>query len=157
MTIHFPHHAFVGFDRIFNELERLQDTKLQTNNYPPHNIIDLGDNKFTIEIAVAGFTQEDLTLTLADGVLTVSGEKDDKRSYAYRGISARKFSKVFNLAEHVHVTGADLQNGILIVDLEKVVPEEMKPKTIPIGYTGKTHTNAKENRKLLKESISNIV
>lgn len=134
MTLNHP--SFVGFDRIFGELERLQNAKQQTF-YPPHNIVKYGDDKFIIELAVAGFRPSELDIELNDGVLTVCGEQDgvDNTEYEFihKGISSKKFKRSFTLSEHVEVEGSDLSDGILSIYLERVIPEEKKPRKIAIG------------------------
>lgn len=116
---------------MFDELSR--NTVNNTNNYPPHNIVQIDDNNFLIEIAVAGFKQENLDIQLKDSVLTVSGKKEDARTYSHKGISSREFTRTFTLGEHVHVNGADLEDGILAIKLERVIPEEERPRKIEIG------------------------
>lgn len=123
----------VGFDRMAS----LLDSALQSqgSNYPPYNIESTEENKYTITLAVAGFTEADLNLQSERGVLTVSGkqEEEGEKNYLHRGIANRAFERKFQLADHVNVTGADLKNGLLVISLVKEVPEEMKPKTISIN------------------------
>lgn len=133
-------HKFgIGFDSIFDDLSRI--TSLQSNNnYPPYNIVKHSEDSFSIELAVAGFKEGDLSVLVEKNHLTLSGEQKTEIDvapveYVYRGISARSFNRTFTLAEHVEVTGAKVVNGILIVNLERKVPEEEKPKTIAITYT----------------------
>lgn len=129
-TYTFPRSAFVGFDHLFTEFNRTpQDT------YPPHNIVQIDDDNFLVEIAVAGFSKGDLDIQLKDSVLTVTGSMEDTRTYTHKGISTRKFSRTFTLSEYVEVTGADLKNGILSISLSKVIPESERPKKIEIGST----------------------
>lgn len=132
-------HKFgIGFDSLFDELSRV--TSLQSNgNYPPYNVVKHSEDRFSIELAVAGFREGDITVTVDKSQLTISGEqKTDLDApaleYLYRGISARSFARNFTLADHVEVIDAKVVNGILVVDLERKVPEEMKPKTIAITY-----------------------
>lgn len=129
----FPRH-FVGFDSLLNELELAQSD----NNYPPYNIIKHSDISYSVEIAVAGFSDEDLEITVDDRDLLVKAtkQKGADAEYLHKGISTKAFTRNFRLAEHVQVTGADLSNGMLSISLEVVVPEEKKPKLIEIG-TGK--------------------
>jgi len=147
-TFHFPRSAFVGFDHLFDELERL--TVNAKDTYPPHNIVHKDDQHFDIEIAVAGFTEEDIAIEVKDGILSVIGEKSDTRTYAHKGISTRKFQRTFRLSEYVHITGANLQNGILVISLELVVPDEKRPRKIPIGHKSEVITHDK--KQLLTES-----
>lgn len=131
-------HKFgIGFDSIFDEINRL--TASQTTNYPPYNIVKVDDDRFNIEIAVAGFREGDLSVVVEKSNLTIKGEQktdiDSPTEYLYRGISARSFTRSFTLADHVEVVGATVENGILTVQLERVVPDADKPKLIEIAYT----------------------
>lgn len=130
-TFPFPRSSFVGFDKLFDELTRAQ---LGTqNNYPPHNVVKVDEDKFIIELALAGFKSEDLDIQLKDSILTVTGKKEDEREYYHKGISSREFVRTFTLGEYVEVTGATLVDGILSINLERVVPEEERPKKIEIN------------------------
>lgn len=136
----FPRSNFVGFDRLFDELSRAQ---LGTqNNYPPHNVVKVDDDRYIIELAVAGFKQEDLGIELKDSILTVTGKKEDTREYAHKGISSREFTRTFTLGEHVQVTGANLADGILAITLQRIVPEDERPKKIEIN--GPTEVKTKK-------------
>jgi molecular chaperone IbpA len=126
----------VGFDRVFNLLDSNVAGDAQT--YPPYNIERTGENAYRVTMAVAGFGEADLSIESKDNTLTVKGEKkaspDAKESeFLYRGIGARAFERRFQLADHVEVKGASLENGLLHVDLVREVPEAMKPRQIPIG------------------------
>ena len=126
----------VGFDRIFEELNRTF-TNSRTDNYPPYNIAKLDDTHFVIEVAVAGFAEEELDVELKDGTLIVKGEqakKENEVEYQHKGISTRNFTRTFTLGEHIEVKGATVKNGILAVALELVVPEEKQPKKIAISF-----------------------
>ena len=132
-----PYHKIgVGFDRLFGELDRLTQLASSTgnNSYPPFNLEKTGDNSYRISIAVAGFSDADLDVTQKENTLTVTGEKrsEDKGDYLHRGIATRNFTRQFVLAEHVEVKTAGLRDGMLIIDLEKHVPEELKPRKIPL-------------------------
>lgn len=126
---------FIGFDRL---LDRVNHPGSQvTNNYPPYNIIKTDDDHYRVELAVAGFTEEDLLVKVEDGVLTVEGTKADKEeadevSYLHRGISARNFKRTFTLSDTIVVRSAGLNDGVLAVELENVIPDEKKPRTIEI-------------------------
>ena len=134
LSLTYPRSLFVGFEPLFSELERLTSGTPGQDNYPPHNIVRVDDENFMIEMAVAGFSKDDVEVELKDGTLTVSGSKsDDEREYAHKGISSRKFSKSFRLAEYVVVDDADLVNGILVVNLRVDIPEEKRPQKIKIG------------------------
>jgi molecular chaperone IbpA len=134
-------HKFgIGFDNIFDELMRVNAQQTNTN-YPPYNIVKHNEDSFAIEIAVAGFREGDINITLEKNVLTIKGEQtqdldelEKEVEYVHRGISARNFNRTFTLADHVEVVGAKAENGILVIALERQVPEEQKPKTIAITY-----------------------
>ena len=125
---------FVGFDNIFNELERLVDGTTPTRNtsFPPHNIIKLDDNKYVVEMAVAGFGQDEVDVEIHDGTLIVKGEKKDQTEvdYLYRGIATRSFTKSIRLSESIEVRGAQFKDGILRIALENIIPEHKKPRKI---------------------------
>ncbi len=128
----------VGFDRMFD----LLDDALRWNggdNDPPYNIERIGEDQYRITFALAGYTPEDVTITVEQNVLTIEGQRADKGDYdyLYRGISARPFRRVFNLADHVEVKSASLADGLLTIDLVREVPEEMKPRRIAISSGGK--------------------
>lgn len=133
-----PRSAFIGFDRLFDELERSFDRR--PNTYPPYNLVKVDDEHFRIELAVAGFSENDIDITLNNGTLTIkstNGNKEECQSdcgcYIHRGIAKRHFQREFTLAEYVEVESADIQNGVLVVNLVKNIPEEKKPKKIQIG------------------------
>ena len=134
LSLTYPRSLFVGFEPLFSELERLTSGTPGQDNYPPHNIVRVDDENFMIEMAVAGFSKDDVEVELKDGTLTIAGSKaEDDRDYAHKGISSRKFSKSFRLAEYVVVDDADLVNGILVVNLQLDIPEEKRPHKIKIG------------------------
>lgn len=128
--------ATVGFDRMADLLDRVLTTEVtQPNGYPPYNIEKTGEDAYRISIAVAGFNDADLEIELRQNALVVSArkEKDDTaRTYLHRGIATRAFEKTFQLADHVHVTGAEHVNGMLHIDLMREVPEALKPRRIAI-------------------------
>lgn len=129
------HKFAVGFDSMFDELLR---TTAQTTNYPPYNIVKLSEDKFAIELAVAGFKDGDIDVQVERNQLTVTGEQsvniDQPVEYLHRGISSRSFTRTWTLADHVEVKGAEVANGILTITLERIVPEEQKPKKIAINF-----------------------
>jgi molecular chaperone IbpA len=130
----FPRSSFVGFDHLFKELE--YTTKHSNDHYPPHNIIKVGENRYLIELAVAGFSQDELEVDVKERTLTVKGEHITRgREFIHRGISTKKFRRTFRLSEYVEVHGADLVDGVLAIDLKIVIPEEMRPRKINIGKT----------------------
>jgi len=125
----------VGFDR----MQRLMDAAAQTdqnNAYPPYNIEQLGEDGYQVTLAVAGFADGDIDITLTDRTLVVSGkmsEGEGERNFLYRGIAGRAFERRFELADHIQVKGANLENGLLHIALERVVPESEKPRKIEIA------------------------
>ena len=128
----------IGFGAVFNELDRVRS--LPQTNYPPYNIRKgAEEDSYIIELALAGFSEEDVTVSVKESNLTVSGELSDKdNGFVHQGISQRKFSRNFVLADDVVVKGADLSNGILSIYAERVVPEEKKARTIEIGKVSKS-------------------
>lgn len=147
----FPRSSFVGFDHMLNELDHI--TQHANDHYPPHNIIKTGESHYLIELAVAGFTRDEISVSVKDRTLTVEGDHISRgREFIHRGISTKKFRRVFRLSEHVQVHGADLVDGILAIQLEYVVPEEMRPRVIEIGTNGDT-TNEKDTKELLTETV----
>lgn len=125
----------VGFDNLFREMDKLQLNGTANSSYPPYNIVNVNDEQFFIEVAVAGFEEKDLDITLENGVLTVTGNKEvetEDRQYVYKGIAMRNFTRTFRLADHIEVEGAKLENGLLVVNLKKLIPEELKPRKIEI-------------------------
>ena len=131
------HKFAVGFDNMFDELLRNTSQQASTN-YPPYNVIKHSEDKFTIELAVAGFKEGDINVQIEKNQLTVTGDQatelNGEREYLHRGISARNFTRVWTLADNVEVKGAEVANGILTISLERYVPEEQKPKKIAISY-----------------------
>ncbi|MDC0308678.1 Hsp20 family protein [bacterium] len=147
----FPRSSFVGFDHLFNELEFT--AKHAQDHYPPHNIIKAGDQEYLIELAIAGFTKDEISVEVKDRTLTVTGEHVSKgREFIHRGISTKKFKRTFRLSEHVNVNGADIQDGILAIELQYIIPESMRPRKINIGQTGKQNdTSNTSSPQLLNE------
>ena len=132
------HRHAIGFDRMFDELNRTFANSRQDGNYPPYNISRLDDTHYVIEVAVAGFKETELDVELKDNILTVTGTQEKKETeveYLHRGISARNFTRTFTLADDVEVRAANVQNGILAVALEHIVPEEKQAKKIAITFT----------------------
>lgn len=147
----FPRSSFVGFDHLFNELEFT--AKHAQDHYPPHNIIKVGDSDYLIELAIAGFHKDEINIEVKDRTLMVTGEHVSKgREFIHRGISTKKFKRTFRLSEHVQVNGADIQDGILAIELQYIIPEEMRPRKIHIGnYEAKTNATHTNNSQLLNE------
>jgi len=131
------HRHAIGFDNLFDQLNRTFANSKADGNYPPHNVVKLDDTHYVIEVAVAGFSQDEIDVELKENVLTVRGEqtkKDAEVEYLHKGISARNFVRTFPLAEHIEVRGATVKNGILAIALEQVIPEEEKAKKIAITF-----------------------
>jgi molecular chaperone IbpA len=122
---------FIGWDRHIKDLEKLMGT---STNYPPYNLKQVGEDSYAVEIALAGFSKEDITVKQEKNVLTITGESksDTHGTYIHRGIGGRNFTRTFSLAEHVEVNGAIMLQGMLIVTLTKRVPDEHKPKVFEI-------------------------
>mgnify|MGYP000202034241 FL=1 len=123
----------IGFDRMFNMLNDGQPS----TTYPPYNIVKISEEEYCIEIAIAGFSKDDIEIQSKDSILTINtldknDETEVETEYLHKGISARSFRKSFNLAEYVVVQGASFKDGILSIELERIVPEAMKPKLIKI-------------------------
>ena len=132
----------VGFDDVFSHFESMFDHQydaINVSNYPPYNIVKTGDNKFDIEVALAGFNKKDINVTSENGMLTIESKEDDKSKdkdkdgeVLHKGISKRYFKKSFTIADDVEIKGAELKDGMLRVSMEKIVPEAKKLKTIEI-------------------------
>jgi molecular chaperone IbpA len=126
--------ALIGFDSLFNDVEKRFANSVQTN-YPPYNVLKHDDDHFEIEVAVAGFDREDITIEVDQNLLTIKGTRlkdEDASKYLHRGLAARDFERSFTLAEHMIVGDAALTNGILSVKLTREVPEALKPRLIAI-------------------------
>ena len=135
----------VGFDRFGSLLDAAMNTDRQAAGYPPYDIELVGENRYAITLAVAGFQDSEIDVQVEKGVLTVRGRREDQTKdsrYLHRGIATRSFERKFNLADHVEVVSAQLDNGLLKIALVKEIPEAMKPRKIPVGKT----TPAIENR-----------
>jgi len=132
------HRFGIGFDSMLDELMRMNATQTN-NNYPPYNVVQISEDNFAIEIAVAGFTQGEISIEIENRMLTVTGNKiqdlDKPKEYLHRGISYRNFQREFILGEHMEVKNAEHNNGILTITCERLVPEDKKPKSIAINYT----------------------
>ncbi len=142
--------ATVGFDRVFDLLDSVSSAQSGAqsgaNGYPPYNIEKAGDNAYRIVMAVAGFAEAELNVTQKENELLVTGQTaptngQDEKQYLYRGIAGRNFERRFQLADHVKVTGAKLANGLLTIELQREIPEEKKPRAIPVqaGQPALTH------------------
>ena len=141
--VHFDYSPFyratVGFDRVFDLLDSAA-SQSGANGYPPYNIEKAGDNAYRIVMAVAGFAEAELNVTQKENELLVTGQTapngQDEKQYLYRGIAGRNFERRFQLADHVKVVGAKLANGLLTIELQREIPEEKKPRAIPIVADG---------------------
>ncbi|MCC8966201.1 Hsp20 family protein [Bradyrhizobium sp. Pear76] len=123
----------IGFDRLFDLLDETQHRS--EDNYPPYNIERLGEDRYQISVALAGFNQDEISVTAEQNALTVEGRKGDKdqHEYLYQGISARPFKRQFNLADYVQIKSAIVDNGLLRIELVREIPEAMRPRRITIG------------------------
>lgn len=129
--------ATVGFDQIADLMDRVLANDVSRDSYPPYNIEKIAEDAWRISVAVAGFTDEELSVEVKDKALFIVAKKtgDDERTYLHRGIATRAFERRFHLADHVRVTGAAHENGMLHIDLTREVPEALKPRRIEIGGT----------------------
>lgn len=132
----------VGFDRLFTLIDQMSGVEAAAPTYPPYNIERTGENNYRISVAVAGFAEKDLSIETRENALVIRGSKGQadgqpsKAEVLYQGIAARAFERRFQLADHVQVTGASLEHGLLHVDLVREIPEAQKPRQIPIGAHG---------------------
>lgn len=135
----------IGFDRLFQMLDGATEND---TSYPPYNIERTGENAYRITMAVAGFTSEELKVEAKESTLTVAGEKKPdaaQRTFLHRGIAARNFERRFQLADYVEVASASFENGLLNIDLQRNIPERMKPRSVPINNTaGGTASTVKQ-------------
>lgn len=148
----YPRNAFLGFDHIFDQLENIHNHAKDT--YPPHNVVKYDNMNYDIELAVAGFNQDHIDIEVKDHVLTITGDRPQRRdpdSYVHKGISARRFKKSYRLSEYTEVTGAKMMDGILTVRLEVILPEEKRPRKIEIGKFNEV-INDKSTKELLTEA-----
>lgn len=130
----------VGFDPIFDRFESMMNDEffqVPTTNYPPYNIVRTGDNTYDIEVALAGFSKKDINVEYAENTLTIKSVKSDEDKEStdgviHKGISKRQFTKAFTIADDVEIKGAELKDGLLRVSMERIIPENKKPKTIDI-------------------------
>lgn len=139
----------IGFDSLASMLDNSLTNQASPHIYPPYNIEVIGDNNYNIALAVAGFSDQDLDITVEKGLLTIRGKnsKEQAGKYLHQGIANSTFEQKFNLAEHVEVTGAELHDGLLSISLVKEVPEAMKPKTIAIGKSNPAIAHQADTKK----------
>lgn len=122
----------IGFDRYFEDLERMSN--ITQTNYPPYNVVKEDDEHFSVELAVAGFSKKDVSITKEKNVLVIEGKvEDESKDFVHKGLASRAFKRSFTLADDVEISGASLKDGILKVSLERVIPEEDKPVSIKIS------------------------
>ena len=125
---------FVGFDRQLDRMLNVHNVSSQIN-YPPYNVVKVNEDEYVVHVAVAGFSKDDVDVSVDNGSLIIKGEiseSTDEIEYVHKGIAGRKFTRTFALGEYMEVTGAKMENGMLEVTVERIVPEEKKPKTIKI-------------------------
>ncbi|MEM6616448.1 MAG: Hsp20 family protein [Pseudomonadota bacterium] len=133
----------VGFDRMFSLLDSAANGEMTGGGYPPYNIERTAENSYRISMAVAGFSDSELNVEVKEHLLSVRGEKavadtDEKREFLHQGIAERTFERRFQLADHVNIVGASLENGLLHIDLEREIPEAKKPRSIEIATSAAT-------------------
>ena len=147
----------VGFDRLFDMLEDSAAGQTQ-ENYPPFDLIKTGDNDYRIQLAVAGFKPDEIDITAQQNVLIVTGRKNEESDekgadWIYRGIATRSFERRFGLADHIQVKGADLKDGLLLIELVREIPEAMKPKKINIGGVQPKHDRIGDERPAGEQTV----
>lgn len=146
---------FVGFDDTYNRMAKFHDDiSKNIPNYPPYNIRKVDDNKYVIELAVAGFARQDIDITFEDNKLIISGRtEDDNNNFLFKGIANRAFTRTFFLDDTIEINDAAMMNGMLKIALEKIIPEHKKPKKIAVNDGD---TNAKTKKALLTENDTNL-
>jgi molecular chaperone IbpA len=125
----------VGFDQLFNDMDRIYMNSSSNNTYPPYNIIKEDEDTFLIEIAVAGFVEDDLDVSIDQSQLIITGttsKNEENKNYVHKGIGSRNFTRTFRLADHIEIKSANLANGILSIELVRIIPEALKPRKIAI-------------------------
>ena len=148
--------SFVGLDRMASLIETATQSAASQNSYPPYNVAQLSENDYRIELAVAGFSEDELTLESHENVLTLTGQKasseaenqadNDSLNYLHQGIAQRGFERRFQLADHIRVTDAALKNGLLVITLKRELPEALKPRRICLLYTSPSPRDATLSR-----------
>ena len=133
-------HQTLGFENFLRDVEAILNETKPVTNFPPHNIIKLDDNKYVVELAVAGFGKDEIDIQVQENTLTIKGEKQDKdgHQYLHRGIGTRSFTKSITIADTIEVKGAEYKDGILRIGLENIIPEHKKPRKIEISNELKT-------------------
>lgn len=144
----------IGFDQVFDRLSQLSHGLPKMTAYPPYNIRKIDENKYSIEMAVAGFGKQDIDIEMADGVLTIKGStKTDEDNFIYKGIADRAFTRSFTLADSVEVKNADLINGMLKIWLERFIPEEKKPRKVDITEAGEKSVEKAYGEKVYSKQL----
>ena len=144
---------FIGWDRHFQDLEKVMHN---STSYPPYNLVEVSEDTYMIELALAGFKKEDISIEQEKNVLTIKGSsEEDENKYIHKGIGARAFTRTFSLSEYMNVTAVVMENGILRVLIVKLVPEEARPKTFEIldSFTPEEKVFAPSSRKKKKEIV----
>jgi len=144
----------VGFDRLFDMLDQATRVEPMTD-WPPYNIEKMGEDQYRVTMAVAGFTPEEIQVVQQESTLLISGQKqssDDSVQVLHRGIANRAFKQSFNLADHVKITGASLENGLLTIELKREVPEALKPRRIEIASSGKQKAVGQDNVRRVEQA-----
>jgi molecular chaperone IbpA len=144
---------FIGWDRHFQDLEKVMHN---STNYPPYNLVEVSEDTYMIELALAGFKKEDISIEQEKNVLTIKGSsEEDENKYIHKGIGARAFTRAFSLSEYMNVAGVVMENGVLRVLIVKLVPEEARPKTFEIldSFTPEEKVFAPSSRKKKKEIV----
>jgi molecular chaperone IbpA len=144
---------FIGWDRHFQDLEKVMHN---STSYPPYNLVEVSEDTYMIELALAGFKKEDISIEQEKNVLTIKGSsEEDENKYIHKGIGARAFTRTFSLSEYMNVAGVVMENGILRVLIVKLVPEEARPKTFEIldSFTPEEKVFAPSSRKKKKEIV----
>jgi molecular chaperone IbpA len=144
---------FIGWDRHFQDLEKVMHN---STNYPPYNLVEVSEDTYMIELALAGFKKEDISIEQEKNVLTIKGSsEEDENKYIHKGIGARAFTRTFSLSEYMNVAGVVMENGVLRVLIVKLVPEEARPKTFEIldSFTPEEKFFAPSSRKKKKEIV----
>lgn len=149
------HQTTLGFEKLFNEIEKVMamtPAEKSVSHYPPHNIIKTDENKYVVELAVAGFNKDEIDIQVKENILTIKGEKNEGTpdlNYLHRGIGTRSFTKTITISDTMIVHGAEFKDGILRVGIENVIPDERKPRKIEIGNELKSF-----EPKLLQEKLA---
>ena len=128
-------HQTLGFENFIRDVENILNETKPVTNFPPHNIIKADENKYVVELAIAGFNKDEIDIQVQDNTLTIKGEKQEKEhhEYLHHGIGTRSFTKTITIADTIEVKGAEIKDGILRIGLENIIPEHKKPRKIEIG------------------------